>query len=141
MTYERSTKKGTDFIADGNERDSYEVGGRHVLLDKGTRVTQEEDDKIIFNIPEGATIKAPGAKTNGEEEDDTEDEEEEDEIKEAQDMLAKSFALEKSALEAFNEAQIWKIASLSVLKEAGQIGEEDIVKIASMTFEEMIKEG
>lgn len=80
-----------------------------------------------------------------EEEDDAEDaddaaeEEKMEAIKTAREYFAKSLALEKEATEAFNEAQIYKIASLKVLGQYGEIGQADIQKIASMTYDEILK--
>lgn len=76
---------------------------------------------------------------DAEEADDAAEEEKMDAIKTAQEYFVKALALEKEATEAFNEAQVYKIASLKVLGQYGQIEPKEIQKIASMTYDEILK--
>lgn len=80
------------------------------------------------------------AQDDAQDEEDEEDEEEKVEaIKEAQEYFLKALALEKEATEAFNEAQVWKIASLRILNREGKIDNSTMEKVASMTYDEIIK--
>lgn len=103
----------------------------YVLLDEEEQAEEDEE--------EAEDDAEEEAEDEAEEETDKEDDEQMNTIKEAQEYLQKALALEKEATEAFNEAQIWKIASLKLLYENGQITEEIAEKVASMSYDELIE--
>lgn len=79
------------------------------------------------------------AEEDAEEADDDAEDDKMEAIKTAREYFSKSLALEKEATEAYNEAQVWKIASLQVLEQFGEINQDELQKIASMSYDEILK--